>query len=127
MPVVIDAGESVRAIVDMLGTLTGPRIEIVTRLPAEPCVIDIDPSQFDTALVNMVVNARDAMNGEGKLTVSVEVASAMPAVRSHATVAGAFVAVAISDTGSGIPADRLDRIFEPFFTTKDGGQGTGQE
>ena len=125
MPVVIDAGESVRAIVDMLGTLTGPRIEIVMRLPAEPCIIDVDPSQFDTALVNMVVNARDAMNGEGRLTVSVEVASAMPAVRSHATVAGAFIAVEISDTGSGIPADRLDRIFEPFFTTKDVGQGTG--
>ena len=125
MPVVIDAGESVRAIVDMLGTLTGPLVEIVTRLPAEPCVIDVDPSQFDTALVNMVVNARDAMNGEGRLTVSVAVASALPAIRSHTAVDGAFVAVAISDTGSGIPPDRLDRIFEPFFTTKDVGQGTG--
>ncbi len=124
-PVVIDAGASVAAIVDMLGTLTGSRITITTRLPTEACFINVDPSQFDTALVNMTVNARDAMNGEGRLTVSVEIASATPAVRSHSAISGDVVAVAITDTGSGIPADRLDRIFEPFFTTKAVGQGTG--
>ena len=124
-PVVIDAGESVRAIVDMLRTLSGSRIEISTRLPPEACLVDVDPSQFDTALVNMAVNARDAMDGEGRLTVGVALATEIPSVRSHAAVAGDFVAVAITDTGSGIPVDRIERIFEPFFTTKGVGQGTG--
>ncbi|MCJ2129578.1 PAS domain-containing protein [Methylobacterium sp. E-045] len=124
-PEVFDAAESVRAISDMMGTLTGSRIHIVTQLPVDPCFMDADPSQFDTALVNMAVNARDAMNGEGHLTIRVEAVEQMPAIRTHAAVVGAFIAVSIIDTGSGIPEERLDHIFEPFFTTKGVGQGTG--
>ncbi len=124
-PEVFAVGDSVQAIVEMLGTLTGPQVEIVTRLPEEACWINADLSQFDTALVNMAVNARDAMKGEGRLTITVAPAAAMPAVRSHAAIVGSFVAVSIADTGSGIPPERLDLIFEPFFTTKPVGQGTG--
>ena len=124
-PVVFAACDSVRALSDMLGTLTGSRIRIVTELPEALCCVNADPSQFDTALVNMAVNARDAMDGEGQLTIRVEAVEQMPAVRAHAAVRGPFVAVSISDTGSGIPKDRLERIFEPFFTTKVVGQGTG--
>jgi len=115
----------VRSIGDMMGTLTGSRIQIVTDLPEETCFVHADPSQFDTALVNMAVNARDAMDGEGRLVIRVRPVEAMPAMRGHAAVTGAFVAVSISDTGVGIPADGLERIFEPFFTTKGVGQGTG--
>jgi signal transduction histidine kinase/CheY-like chemotaxis protein len=124
-PEVFDAADSVRAISDMMGTLTGSRIRIATQLPADPCFMDADPSQFDTALVNMVVNARDAMNGEGQLTIRVKAVDQMPAIRTHAAVVGAFIAVSIIDTGSGIPEERLGHIFEPFFTTKGVGQGTG--
>jgi len=124
-PEVFDAGASVKAIGDMMGSLTGSRIRIVTELPDEPCRVDADPSQFDTALVNMAVNARDAMDGEGRLTIRVEAAGHMPAARGQPRVTGRFVAVSITDTGTGIPEASLERIFEPFFTTKAVGQGTG--
>jgi len=124
-PEVFSVCDSVRALTDMVGTLTGSRIEIVTDLQGATCHVDADPSQFDTAIVNMAVNARDAMNGEGRLEIRVRSVEAIPAIRSHAVVHGAFVAVSISDTGTGIPEDRLERIFEPFFTTKVVGQGTG--
>ncbi|MCJ2040925.1 PAS domain-containing protein [Methylobacterium sp. J-059] len=124
-PEVFAACDSVRSLSDMMGTLTGSRIEIVTDLPETTCFVHADPSQFDTALVNMAVNARDAMDGEGRLVVRVRAVEGMPAIRAHAAVTGGFVAVSISDTGTGIPADRLEQIFEPFFTTKGVGQGTG--
>ncbi|BDL41881.1 PAS domain-containing sensor histidine kinase [Methylorubrum sp. GM97] len=124
-PEVFDANESVRALGDMMGTLTGSRIRIETRLSDRTCFLNADPSQFDTALVNMAVNARDAMDGEGTLTIAVRTAERMPAVRAHPSVVGSFVAVSVIDTGIGIPSDRIAHIFEPFFTTKEVGQGTG--
>ena len=124
-PVVFDVGSGVRVLTDMLGTLTGSRIKIVTDLPDAPCFVNADPSQFDTAIVNMAVNARDAMNGEGRLTITVHGVSTIPSVRAHPPVSGDFVAVCIEDTGSGISPEQMIRIFEPFFTTKDVGQGTG--
>ena len=120
-----DAGASVLAITDMLHTLAGSRIRIVADVPKQSCSITADRIQFETAIVNMAVNARDAMNREGTLTIAVSRVSSIPAVRSHPLQAGDYVAVAISDTGAGIAADRLDRIFEPFFTTKQVGEGTG--
>src|ERR1700712_5882049 len=73
----------------------------------------------------MAVNARDAMDGEGQLTIHVEGVDRCPPVRGQAGAEGQFVAISVTDTGSGIPPDRLDQIFEPFFTTKAVGQGTG--
>ncbi|MCJ2019485.1 ATP-binding protein, partial [Methylobacterium sp. E-065] len=124
-PEVFAACDGVRALSEMMATLTGSRIRIETELPEHPCFVDVDPSQFDTALVNMAVNARDAMDGDGRLTIRVRPVERMPAVRLHPAVEGDFVAIDVSDTGSGISADRLERIFEPFFTTKAVGQGTG--
>ena len=124
-PEVFDVGEAVKALTDMVVTLTGSRIRIETDISDVPCSVNADPSQFDTALVNMAVNARDAMDGEGQLTISVHRVSAIPAVQGHAPVAGDFVAVGITDTGSGIAPEDINRIFEPFFTTKGVGQGTG--
>ncbi|MCJ2064266.1 ATP-binding protein [Methylobacterium sp. J-088] len=124
-PEVFDVGHSVTAIADMVGTLTGARIRIVTQVPDEPCFIDADPSQFDTAIVNMTVNARDAMDGHGDLTITVESSDGIPAAAAQAATSGAFVSVTIADTGTGIAAGDLERIFEPFFTTKEVGYGTG--
>nr|WP_210168676.1 PAS domain-containing protein [Methylobacterium sp. Leaf108] len=124
-PEVFDVGRSVTGVADMVGTLTGARIRIVTRLAETACYIDADPSQFDTAIVNMAVNARDAMEGEGVLTIAVAATSQVPAMRSHPARSGNFVAVSIADTGAGIAPEDIERIFEPFFTTKGVGQGTG--
>ena len=124
-PEVFAACDGVRALSAMMETLAGPHIRLVTELPEHACFINVDASQFDTALVNMAVNARDAMSGQGQLLIRVEPVSQIPAVRAHPTIHGTFVAVSIGDTGCGIPADQLEQIFEPFFTTKAVGQGTG--
>jgi PAS domain S-box-containing protein len=124
-PEVFDVPERIGAITDMLRTIVGSRIRIEADTACDPCFVEADVIQFETALVNMAVNARDAMNGEGTLRVHVDARADMPSVRGHAGGPGSFVAVSVSDTGSGIPADQLGQIFEPFFTTKEVGKGTG--
>ena len=124
-PEVFAASDGVQGLRDMIGTLSGSRFLVTTELPEEPCFVEADRSQFDTALVNLAVNARDAMDGEGQLTIRVEAVDHKPPVRAHDGVDGAFVAISVIDVGSGIPPERLDQIFEPFFTTKAVGQGTG--
>ncbi|MGY8669070.1 ATP-binding protein [Bradyrhizobium sp. UFLA05-109] len=124
-PEVFDVGTRVQSLRDMIATLTGPAIEIVMRLPAESFLVDADAGQFETALFNMAVNARDAMQGRGRITFTVEAATAIPDSLVHLVGSNGFITVTVTDTGSGIPAGQLDRIFEPFFTTKQIGQGTG--
>jgi PAS domain S-box-containing protein len=124
-PQVFDICERLRSIADMIDSVTGARIHVETDLPAMACFVRADESQFETALINMAVNARDAMDGEGSLTLRLESGRPMPPIRGHAGAAGPFVAVVVIDTGAGIPAPDLGRIFEPFFTTKEIGKGTG--
>ncbi|GJD94400.1 PAS domain-containing protein [Methylobacterium iners] len=124
-PEVFDAASCIQAIADMLRTIVGSRVQIITHFPEGGCFVEADASQFETAIVNMAVNARDAMYGQGTLTVQVRSAQAMPAIRGHRGGPGPFVAVSLADTGSGIPEDKLVQIFEPFFTTKEVGKGTG--
>jgi PAS domain S-box-containing protein len=124
-PEVFDAGRNVQMVSEMIGSLTGARIRMDFALADTPCFVDADPSQFDTAIVNLAVNARDAMDGSGTLTITVVEAAGIPAVRGQPAVQGAFVAVAVADTGKGIAPGLLTQIFEPFFTTKGSGHGTG--
>nr|WP_249159853.1 ATP-binding protein [Bradyrhizobium tropiciagri] len=124
-PEVFDASERVKAVSDMLRTIVGSRIRIDTKLSRESCLVEADASQFETALVNMAVNARDAMNGEGSLQICIKEIAGMPPVRGHAGISSPFVAVSLTDTGSGIPEEKLAHVFEPFFTTKEVGKGTG--
>ncbi|UZK68823.1 PAS domain-containing protein [Sphingomonas sp. S1-29] len=123
--VLFDVAASLNEVATMLQTMTGSRIILDLQTPDDPYFIVADRSQFDTAIVNMGINARDAMHGEGRLTITTEPVSSIPPIRGHAAVAGDFVAVTIGDTGSGISPDKLDKIFEPFFTTKSVGEGTG--
>jgi PAS domain S-box-containing protein len=124
-PEAFEVGARVRSVAEMLDTLVGARIRVETEIPEEPAFVKADASQFETALINMAVNARDAMEGEGTLTLRVVSRTVLPPLRGHGGSAQPFVAVSIRDTGSGIPPDRLPRIFEPFFTTKEIGKGTG--
>jgi signal transduction histidine kinase/ActR/RegA family two-component response regulator len=122
-PEVFDVGQCVHSVSEIIGTLTGAPIEIMTHVPDEALFVDADIGQFETALINIAVNARDAMAGEGRLTIAVSAAEQVPvalALRSDG-----YVAISVSDTGSGIPADQFEHIFEPFYTTKEVGQGTG--
>ena len=124
-PEVFDVPARVRALSDMLLTIVGARIQIVTDIACERCLAEADVTQFETALVNMAVNARDAMAGEGTLTIRVNTLSNLSPTPEHQGRPGPFVAVSISDTGSGIAPDRFGHIFEPFYTTKEVGKGTG--
>ena len=124
-PEAFDVGERLWGVGDMLDTVTGARIRVVTEIPDEPCFVMADVSQFETALVNMAVNARDAMDGEGTLTLRLDHTGNLPAIRGHAAAPGRFASVSLTDTGSGIAPEQVARIFEPFFTTKEVGKGTG--
>ncbi|MEE7438252.1 PAS domain-containing protein [Methylobacterium oryzae] len=124
-PEILDVGARLRGVADLLDTVTGARIAVVTELPERPCFIRVDLSQFETALVNIAVNARDAMDGAGTLTLRLRCGAALPPIRGHAGAPGPFAAIDLVDTGTGIAPDVLARVFEPFFTTKEVGKGTG--
>ena len=124
-PVTFDIGERIAGVTDMLGTVIGSRVRLTIEAPASPCFVEADASQFETALVNMVVNARDAMNGEGDLVIRAYEAPVLPPLRGHGGHEGPFIAVSVTDTGGGMSPEVLSHIFEPFFTTKGVGKGTG--
>ncbi|MBL6080820.1 PAS domain S-box protein [Belnapia sp. T18] len=124
-PEVFAVGERVGSVVELIRPLVGARISIEAAVECEYCAVEADPSQFETALVNLAVNARDAMEGEGQLTLRTWLVTGVPPTHGHAGTPGAFVAVSVSDTGLGISPELLGRIFEPFFTTKESGKGTG--
>jgi PAS domain S-box-containing protein len=124
-PKLFDVGASLREVAVMVQTLTGSRVVLDLDVPEDTYFIEADRSQFDTAIVNMAINARDAMRGEGRLTIAAGPLSGIPEIRTHPPVAGDFIAVTLADTGAGIAADQIDRVFEPFFTTKGIGEGTG--
>jgi PAS domain S-box-containing protein len=124
-PQVFNVGSQVESIAQLIRPLMGGRVQIKLDLRDPQRFATADVAQFETALVNLAVNARDAMAEGGDLLISVDAVDAIPALRGHAGRPGQFVAVSVMDNGSGIAADKLDAIFEPFFTTKDVGKGTG--
>jgi two-component system, cell cycle sensor histidine kinase and response regulator CckA len=111
----------------LLGRLIGEDIRLVTEFRSDPAMVRVDPGQMEQVLMNLVVNARDAMPRGGTLTVGTrDVFLDDDYVQSHADVqAGRYVLVSVSDNGCGMDRVTLGRIFEPFFTTKPVGQGTG--
>ncbi|HKS13814.1 MAG TPA: ATP-binding protein, partial [Pseudomonas sp.] len=124
-PEVFDAGHRLEAIADILDTATGARVEVELDLPVHPCFIRADLGQLDTAIINMAINGRDAMDGQGKLIFRLRPDQRIPSTVGDEIHATSFAAISVIDTGTGIPAPLLERIFDPFFTTKAAGQGTG--
>ncbi len=116
-PEVVDLSEHVRRLDKMLRRVLTANIELCWQLPDEPLNLFLDPGQLDQLVMNLVVNARDAMPNGGTIHVQ--------ATRSDtADGAPAYALIKVSDTGTGIPEDLIEHIFEPFVTTK-GDQGTG--
>jgi len=111
----------------LLQPTLGEQIEIAPLLAADAWTALVDPGQLTTALLNLALNARDAMPAGGKLaleTNNVYLDEGYANMHSEVTV-GNYVMIAVSDTGSGIPAADLEKVFDPFFTTKEVGKGTG--
>jgi len=124
-PQVFEAGPRLQAMAEMLDTATGARIQVELELPEAPCHIRADLSQLETAVINLMLNGRDAMAGEGTLRLRLQANQRMPGLRGQTAHAGPFAAISVVDSGVGIAAELLDRIFDPFFTTKAPGEGTG--
>lgn len=124
-PQIFNVGSQVESVAQLVRPLVGGRIEIVVEIDDADCFTVADIAQFETALINLAINARDAMDGEGCLTIAVRKVQGIPSLRAHLARSGDYVAISVADTGSGIAAEHLDSIFEPFFTTKEVGKGTG--
>jgi CheY-like chemotaxis protein/anti-sigma regulatory factor (Ser/Thr protein kinase) len=118
-PQSIDVAERIAAIREVLETASGSGVRLALDLASDIWPVTVDVAELETALVNLVISARDAMPSGGTVTL---------AARNHP--AGVpdgpdYVAISVKDTGQGIPPDVLDKIFDPFFTTKPVGKGTG--
>jgi signal transduction histidine kinase/ActR/RegA family two-component response regulator/phenylpyruvate tautomerase PptA (4-oxalocrotonate tautomerase family) len=123
-PQTVDVPQLVAGMTDLLARALGPSIEIVTRFPAGLPPVKVDPNQLEMALLNLAVNARDAMPTRGTITISARAEEADEG-NSQSLQPGAYVCVSVSDTGIGMDAATLARAIEPFFTTKGVGKGTG--
>jgi len=122
--VVIDPGHLVREMDDMMRRVLGGGTRVVTEIAPGLGSTNVDPNQLNNVLLNLAINARDAMAGGGTLTIRAR--NAAPDDELPAEVPkNDYVMLEIADTGSGMPPDVLRRAFEPFFTTKPTGQGTG--
>jgi signal transduction histidine kinase len=119
----IDLRELVAGMTELLSRSLGPMIVIETQFPTQLAAVEIDPNQLESALLNLMVNARDAMDGEGRIiiagreeTITTDTSGLMP---------GSYVCLSVTDAGEGMDEATLKRATEPFFTTKGVGKGTG--
>ena len=124
---VIDVNSMIMNVDNMLRRIIGEQIELVFLPGRGPGLVSVDSALMEQVLINLVVNARDAMPGGGRIMIE----SGRTVVRNEDSGSqshlrpGEYVTLSVSDTGTGIPSDTIERIFEPYFTTKNAGQGTG--
>jgi two-component system, cell cycle sensor histidine kinase and response regulator CckA len=126
-PRLLDLNHAVQEAEKMLRRLLGEDIDLVTRYDRALFNVKVDPGQIDQVIMNLAINARDAMPRGGKLTIETKNATLDQSyVSEHFGVTpGPYAMLAVSDTGSGMDQETQSRIFEPFFTTKELGKGTG--
>jgi signal transduction histidine kinase/CheY-like chemotaxis protein len=124
LPERVDSAELVGGMSELLDRTLGERIEVRTELDAGAWPVFVDSHQLENAILNLAVNARDAMDGEGQLTIST--ANETMAANAVGDIQpGEYLRISVSDEGCGMTQEVIDRAFEPFFTTKEVGKGTG--
>jgi two-component system, NtrC family, sensor kinase len=123
-PTVIDLTARLPELKEMLSRSLRADINIDVVVPDQPCAVKVDPSEFELALLNLAVNARDAMPKGGSVTISAK-PMLLEGKAVEEQLRGEFAAIRVADTGTGIAPDVLPHVFEPFFTTKEVGKGTG--
>ncbi|WP_375182401.1 response regulator, partial [Sphingomonas adhaesiva] len=121
----VDLNDTVRALAPLMASTLGRSIAIEQELADGIWPALVDPTQIELILLNLAINARDAMAGCGRLTLSTANVSLDAPQRPEEPVAGDYIRVAVSDTGTGMTDEVLARAFEPFFTTKEVGKGSG--
>ena len=126
-PEIVDVSEMLGELSNLLGRLIGERVDLQMDHGRDLGVVMFDKGQFDQVIINLCVNARDAMPDGGKITIATRaIKFKQPTPKGHEIIpAGKYVSISVSDTGTGIAKENLDRIFEPFFSTKEVGAGTG--
>lgn len=126
-PTLLDPGPLLTGIEGLIRRTINKDIEIEIDAGAAVWPIEVDPGQLENAILNLVINARDAMPGGGHLTIRASnlTLGAEDLARHEGMTAGRYVMIAVSDSGQGMPADVVERAFEPFFTTKEVGKGSG--
>ena len=127
-PKVLNPNQVVREAVPLLRRVLGPDIDLTLRLGEELGRVEVDPIHLEQVLLNLVLNARDAMPGGGRIILATEPRRIEPGhtgLSGQTAPPGAYIAITVADTGTGMSPDVAERIFEPFFTTKDVGKGTG--
>jgi len=125
-PTVVDVTDVIHGVEKMLARTLGPQIELATTLDPELAPVLIDTSQLEQILMNLVVNARDAMPNGGRVRLAVT-ATEVDAICAHrrSIAPGRYIRIELADDGDGMPPEVMARIFEPYFTTKTRGKGTG--
>jgi PAS domain S-box-containing protein len=126
-PVVVSLNDQVLSMIELLRRTLGENINLRTRLGPDLGAIKVDPSEIENAIMNLALNARDAMPGGGNLAISTQNSTIdeTAAASEPGLTPGEYVKLSVSDTGAGMSAEVMQRIFEPFFTTKEPGKGTG--
>ncbi|MFZ5570821.1 MAG: PAS domain S-box protein [Thermodesulfobacteriota bacterium] len=126
-PRVLDLNEVVSGMIKMLQRLIGEDIDLVWKPSSRLWPVNMDPSQIDQILVNLAVNARDAITGVGNLTIETEnaVFDETDCMAHAGLIPGEYVRLSVSDTGCGMGQETIEHLFEPFYTTKEVGKGTG--
>jgi signal transduction histidine kinase len=126
-PMTVDVNRLIAGMEDILHRTLSEEIELEVIYGQEVCEATVDLAQLESALLNLCVNARDAMTGSGKLTIETghTALDADYARLNPEVVPGEYILIAVSDTGCGISPENMSRVFEPFFTTKEIGKGTG--
>ncbi len=126
-PQIVNLNQLIASIENLMHRVIGEQIEMVTTLSPALAPVQVDPAQFETALLNLAINSRDAMAGGGQMTIETGnvIVEQHHATNDPEVQPGHYVVITVSDTGTGMTPAVLARAFDPFFTTKEAGKGSG--